>query len=176
MDGVFSDSSFRSKHFICSWEWFQLNLGLRAAGGPAARPARGMRWQHHQQTTNQVPSSSNWPCWALNRVVIPQIELLLLLQIDLTKQRIELLLPWIDHNEPRIKLLFPGTDLTESRIQLSRTSLSSLESASPPLNRAPLAGAGRRARAGYVFILCLQFFFSWCTGIVRHCIICEIIF
>ena len=138
MDGVFSDSSFRSKHFICSWEWFQLNLGLRAAGGPAARPARGVRWQHHQQTTNQVPSASNWPCRALNQALLPQIKLLL--QIDLTKNRIELLLPWIDLNEPRIKLLFPGTDLTKSRIQLSlhRTSLSSLESASPPLNRAPL--------------------------------------
>ena len=155
MDGVFSESSVHSKHFICSWEWFQLNLGL-SAGGHAARPARHVRWQHYQQTTNQVPSASNWPCLALNRALLPQIELLL--QIDLTKNRIELLLLWIDLNEPRIKFLFHGTDLTKSRVQISlhRTSLSSLESASP-LNRAPLAGAGRRARAGCVYFVLAVF-------------------
>jgi len=113
MDWVFSESSVHSKHFICSWEWFQSNLGL-SAGGHVAWPARHVRWQHYQQTTNQVPSASNWPCLALNRALLPEIELLLL-QINLAKQRIKLLLPWIDLNELRIKLLFPGIDLTVAR-------------------------------------------------------------
>ena len=69
-----------------------------------------------------------------------------------------------------------SSSFLESTSPSHKSSSPCVELASPPLNRAPLAGAGRRARAGYVFILCSQFFFCWCTGIVRHCTIYEIIF
>jgi len=98
----------------------------------------------------------SWPCWALNRALLPQIEFL---QIDLTKQRIELLLPWIHLNEPRIfKLLFPGIDLTESRIELSQrwASLSSLESSSSSRSRKASASRLRVYFVLAVFLLLMH--------------------